>query len=90
VTIASSNRKNLDSAERIRNAVGELRTITERNLSGSKKTLSSTAGLSDRARELGEIMDTMATTNPSSIEQEARSRSRKRKSESAEKDQTGT
>jgi len=57
--ITNTNRNHLDSADRIRTAVGELRDITNRNAEGMKATLNSTSGLSDSARELGEIMDSM-------------------------------
>jgi methyl-accepting chemotaxis protein len=61
--ITDTNRYHLDSADKIRTAVSELRHITNRNAEGVKATLTSTSGLADRARELGEIMDSMVTGN---------------------------
>lgn len=61
--ITSANRNHLDSADRIRGAVIELRQITTRNADGVKATLTSTSGLADRARQLGEIMDSMVGGN---------------------------
>src|SRR4029079_11624678 len=61
--ITNTNRNHLESADRIRAAVNELRDITNRNAEGVKATLTSTTGLADRARELGEIMDGMVTGN---------------------------
>jgi hypothetical protein len=43
--------------------VVELRQITNRNVDGVKATLTSTSGLADRARQLGEIMDNMIGGN---------------------------
>jgi hypothetical protein len=57
--VTNSNRDHLEAAERVRGAVGELRQITSRNAEGVKATLTSTSGLAKRARELGEIMDSM-------------------------------
>jgi methyl-accepting chemotaxis protein len=58
--ITNNNRQHLESADRIRTAVTELREITSRNADGVKTTLKSTSGLANRARELGEIMDSIA------------------------------
>lgn len=63
VRIASANRNHLEAADRIRSGVIELREITDRNANGVKATLSSTSGLADRARQLGEIMDNMIAGN---------------------------
>ena len=57
--ITNTNRNHLESADKIRTAVNELRNVTNRNAEGVKATLTSTSGLADRARELGEIMDSM-------------------------------
>ena len=54
------------SADRIRSEVIELRQITNRNADGVKATLTSTSGLADRARQLGEIMDSMVGGNGAS------------------------
>ncbi len=61
--ITNANRNNLDAAGRIRGGVNELRQITKRNADGVKETLTSTSGLVERARQLGEIMDSMAGGN---------------------------
>jgi hypothetical protein len=57
--VTNTNRNHLDSADRVRSAVTELRQITSRNADGVKETLTSTSGLAIRARELGEIMDSI-------------------------------
>jgi methyl-accepting chemotaxis protein len=64
--ITNTNRNHLDAADRIRAAVIELREITTRNADGVKATLTSTSGLADRARQLGEIMDGMVSGNGNS------------------------
>jgi 2-keto-4-pentenoate hydratase len=61
--VTNTNRSHLDAANRIRGAVIELRQITTRNADGVKATLTSTSGLADRARQLGEIMDSMVGGN---------------------------
>ena len=61
--ITNANRNHLDAAERVRGAVSELRRITNRNADGVRATLSSTTGLVQRARALGDIMDSMAAGN---------------------------
>jgi methyl-accepting chemotaxis protein len=61
--ITNSNRNQLDAADRIREDVSELRHITSRNANGVKATLTSTSGLANQARELGEIMDSMVSGN---------------------------
>jgi len=61
--ITNANRNHLDAADRIRTGVSELRNITNRNADGVKATLTSTTGLADRARQLGEIMDGMIGGN---------------------------
>jgi methyl-accepting chemotaxis protein len=61
--IITTNRSHLDAADWIRGAVVELREITTRNADGVKATLTSTTGLADRARQLGEIMDSMVGGN---------------------------
>jgi methyl-accepting chemotaxis protein len=63
--ITNANRNHLESAGRIREAVTELRDITTRNADGVRQTLTSTSGLADRARQLGEIMDSMVAGNGS-------------------------
>ena len=63
VRITNANRNHLEAAERIRSGVVELRQITNRNADGVKATLTSTSGLADRARQLGEIMDSMVGAN---------------------------
>ena len=73
--ITNTNRNHLDSFDRIRTAVSELRDITNRNADGVKATLNSTSGLADRARELGEIMDSMIGGN--GHEKPKRSRTKK-------------
>ncbi|HEU4766221.1 MAG TPA: hypothetical protein VFS77_02575, partial [Pyrinomonadaceae bacterium] len=77
--ITNANRNHLDAAERIRKAVTELREITQRNAEGVKATLTNTSGLSDRARQLGEIMDTMVGGNGSEPSQ-ASSKTKRRRS----------
>jgi methyl-accepting chemotaxis protein len=57
--VTNANRSHLDAADRIRDGVNELRHITNRNADGVRATLTSTSGLADRARELGEIMDSI-------------------------------
>jgi hypothetical protein len=64
--------------------VNELREITNRNAEGVKATLTSTTGLADRARELGEIMDTMVVGNGNHESQPAKTR-RRRASKAATK-----
>jgi hypothetical protein len=61
--MATANRNHLDAADRILNGVVELRQITNRNVDGAKATLTSTSGLADRARQLGEIMDGIVGAN---------------------------
>jgi len=61
--ITNANRDHLDAADRIRSDVNELRQITNRNVDGVKATLTSTSGLADRARQLGDIMDGMIGGN---------------------------
>src|SRR5689334_21576977 len=61
--VMNANRTHLDAADRIRNDVSELRQITNRNADGVKATLTSTSGLAARARQLGEIMDSMMGGN---------------------------
>jgi len=73
--ITNTNRNHLDLADRIRTAVNELRGITTRNAEGVKATLTSTSGLADRARELGEIMDGIVGGN--GHEKPKRSRTKK-------------
>jgi methyl-accepting chemotaxis protein len=80
--ITSTNRNHLDSADRIRDAVIELREITTRNADGVKATLTSTSGLADRARQLGEIMDGMVSGN--GTEKAKRRRARKPAAEEGE------
>jgi hypothetical protein len=70
--ITNTNRNHLDSADRIRGAVTELREITSRNADGVKATLTSTSGLADRARQLGEIMDGMVGGNGKAKSRRAR------------------
>jgi hypothetical protein len=57
--IANTNRTHLSAADHIRSSVSELRQITTRNADGMRATLTNTSGLVNRARELGEIMDTI-------------------------------
>jgi methyl-accepting chemotaxis protein len=64
IRITNSNRGHLDAADKIRSDVNELRQITNRNADGVKATLMTTSGLATRARELGEITDSMVGTNP--------------------------
>ena len=73
--ITNANRDHLDAADRIRNGVSELRQITNRNAEGVKATLTSTSGLADRARRLGEITDSMIGGN--GAEKPKRKRTRK-------------
>jgi hypothetical protein len=61
--IANANRSQLASADNIRDSVSELRQITTRNADGVNATLTSTSGLANRARELGEIMDSIVSNN---------------------------
>jgi methyl-accepting chemotaxis protein len=61
--ISNANRNHREAADRIRSGVVELRQITHRNADGVKATLTSTSGLADRARQLGEIMDSMMGGN---------------------------
>jgi len=63
VRIANANRNQLEAADKIRNGVVELRQIANRNADGVKATLTTTSGLADRARQLGEIMDGMIGSN---------------------------
>ena len=63
VRIANVNRNHLEAADRIRSGVVELRQITHGNADRMKATLTSTSGLADRARQLGEIMDSMVGGN---------------------------
>ena len=81
--ITTSNRNHLDSAEKIRDAVGELRDITDRNADGLKATLISTSGLADRARQLGEITDSLISGNGNQKSQPADKPKRKRASKAA-------
>jgi methyl-accepting chemotaxis protein len=83
VRITNSNRNHLESAEKIRGAVTELRQITNRNADGVKATLTTTSGLADRARQLGEIMDTIITGNGNQQSQPANKPKRRRASKSA-------
>jgi methyl-accepting chemotaxis protein len=57
--VTNANRNHLDAADSIRAGISELRQITNRNSDGVQATLTSTSGLADRARELGEIMDSI-------------------------------
>jgi methyl-accepting chemotaxis protein len=59
----NANRSQLEAADTIRSNVAELRQITSRNADGVKTTLTRTSGLAERARELGEIMDSMIGAN---------------------------
>ena len=61
--VTNANRNHLDAAHKILVEVSELRQITNRNADGVKATLTTTSGLADRARELGEIMDGMIGAN---------------------------
>jgi methyl-accepting chemotaxis protein len=61
--ITTTNRGYLEAADHIRANVTELREITSRNVDGVNATLTSTAGLANRARELGEIMDSIVSSN---------------------------
>jgi methyl-accepting chemotaxis protein len=81
--VTNSNRNHLDLAEKVRNAVAELRHITARNSDGVKETLTRTSGLADRARELGEIMDSMAGRSNGSESQPLVPTKRKRPSKAA-------
>ena len=81
--LTNSNRNHLDSAEKVRDAVGELRHITNRNADGVRATLISTSGLADRARQLGEIMDSMISGNGNQKSQPADKPKRKRASKAA-------
>jgi methyl-accepting chemotaxis protein len=70
--ITNTNRNHLELADRVRGAVTDLREITTRNADGVKATLTSTSGLADRARELGEIMDGMVGGNGKAKSRRAR------------------
>ena len=61
--MANANRSHLSSADNIRTSINELRQITTRNADSMKATLTSSSGLADFARELGEIMDSMVSNN---------------------------
>jgi methyl-accepting chemotaxis protein len=61
--VTNANRNHLEAADTIRSIVTELRQVTTRNADGVKATLTRTSGLADRARELGEIMDSMIGGN---------------------------
>jgi methyl-accepting chemotaxis protein len=73
--VTNANRNHLDAADRLRTDVSELRQITNRNADGVRATLTSTSGLADRARQLGEIMDSMIGGN--GAEKPKRKRARK-------------
>jgi hypothetical protein len=82
--IADSNRNHLDAADRVRSAVTELRQITNRNADGVKATLTSTTGLADRARQLGEIMDGIVVSNGNQQSQATDKTKRRRAKKSPE------
>ena len=81
--ITNTNRNNLESAERVRENVSELRGIANRNADGVKATLTRTSGLADRARQLGEIMDNMVAGNGNQQPQAPAKPKRKRPGKSA-------
>ena len=81
--ITNSNRNHLEAAEKVRGAVRELREVTNRNANGVKETLLSTSGLADRARQLGDIMDSMVAGNGARQSPTASKPKRKRPGKSA-------
>jgi methyl-accepting chemotaxis protein len=60
--VANANRNHLAAADNIRSSVSELRQITTRNADGVNATLTSTSGLANSARELGQIMDSIVSS----------------------------
>jgi methyl-accepting chemotaxis protein len=71
--ITRSNRRHLDSSKQVLGTLTDIRRITERNAQGVNATLTGTAGLTERARQLVEIMDSMSAGDASANGGEDRS-----------------
>jgi methyl-accepting chemotaxis protein len=61
--ITRSNRQHLESSGRVLNGIKEIQQVATENAANSKLLTSDSSGLSDRARRLAELMDSMEAGN---------------------------
>jgi methyl-accepting chemotaxis protein len=76
-SIAKSNRANLDSSSKVMNSITEIRQVAVRNTTSAKSLSTGANGLTERARKLAELVDSMEGRGNGNAGQAVRRKSKK-------------